>query len=240
MVNKDDLFFMAKKAEFHLMNNNHNIHVLKLYISFAEVFLLILRIIKDFSKSNSSNEMLYANSYALLTKQCELLYESMLMCILNDFHTIINKKVDNMNISNDYKDIVKEFLFQLLNNNKIEDLSYILPLLDNIEIIKKSSPIINKYEPGVITLAGAETRFLYRNGMIDEKEKSILNSDNFLINVWTKVDFEQQKECLKHELAHIILQPNIMEVGVDIHRIQEDKVERYLNELNENSKIKHI
>lgn len=232
MEKKDDIFYLMKKVNFIYMNNTKNKTIINPYIKFTEKYLLILDLLKEFDPLDSEEKKLYlANAVMLLIKQCEILYRTIMICISNKFDKIISETVEKMKTTKEYKAIVKEFLLQLLNNNKIEDLAYLLVLLKNVEIRKQTSPIVKEYIPKVITLAAADTAFYSRKGLIKGEEKLVFNPDYILINVWSSMTLEAQKEALEHELTHIIVYPSITVEGIDNHQQMEDTVENYLASL---------
>lgn len=222
-----------KIVNFILLSNKKNKTIVGLYINFTEKYLLIQDLVKEFDPSDSEEKKLYlANAVMLFIKQCEILYEAIKICISNKFDEIISKTVEKMDTTKEYKAIIKDFLLQLLNNNKIEDLAYLLVLLKNVEIRKQTSPIIKEYVPKVITLAAADTVFYSKKGLIKGVEKLVFNPDYILINVWSSMALEAQKEALEHELTHIIVYPSTTVAGIDNHQQMEDAVENYLTSLN--------
>ena len=234
METKNDIYNLMKKVNFIFLSNKKNKTIVGLYINFTQKYLLIQDLVKEFDPSDSEEKKLYlANAVMLLIKQCEILYEAIKICISNKFDEIISKTVEKMETTKEYKAIIKDFLLQLLNNNKFEDLAYLLVLLKNVEIRKQTSPIIKEYVPKVITLAAADTVFYSQRGLIKGEEKLIFNPEHILINVWSSMTLEAQKEALEHELTHIIVYPSTTVAGIDNHQQMEDAVENYLTSLNQ-------
>ncbi len=228
MEKKRDIFDLANKVGI-IMNNHKSIEISKLFIKFYERMILIKDIINRYSKNKDSEKnILFSNSVVLLEKQCEYLYKSILICVSGNYKKIISQKVEAMSISEEYKEFVKDFLLKLLNNNKIVDLAYLLPLLENVEILKQSKSIIKEYIPGITTMAGAEIKVYYEKGLIKGEEKMVLDIGRFVITMWSKANLKLQRECLEHELTHMIVQPPICKVGENTNKLMEEEVENYL------------
>ena len=241
MENRKNVLNLMYKVRTLLASNSGNTNVLNLIIKFFETY----KPISDFFNrtdlfDDEAKTLLYANTYVLLEKQCEVIYKSMLKCVSGNFEEKINKTVEKMNTTLENKQIIRDFLFRLLSNDKIADLSYLLALLENVKIVMQAKPIIKEYVPGVTTMALADTAFYQEHGLINEQKSFIWNPDNILITVWNSGSLETQRASLEHELTHLIVQPSTMLENVDNHKQMEDAVEKYLRNLDSNLNKKPI
>ncbi len=218
--------------------NNNNIYIVKLCSKYFEACIELKDILEAYSKSTTDEKnRLYSNTSWNLEKQCEVFYDSIIICLNGNFKQIISNKTNNMKTSEKNKKLIQEFLLQLLSNKKLDDLSYLLALLPYINIIEQNKFIIKEYIPGTTTIAAADTTFYFEEGIIGDKEKLILNPEKFLITIWSKLDDDMRKETIVHELTHIIIYPRTHDGKINNNQEQEDKVDEYLKSLQPTSNI---